>query len=231
VVQGVVECVLFDFFGTLVDYTHGRTDQDFAATYDLVRSHGIELTCDEMVATMDNVFVELEAESRQSQREFSMQQAIARFLAARNEDPDDAFCEEMSARYVDDWAQHVDIPAGITTFLKRLSRTYQLGLITNTHYEPMISRFLGEMEIADVFKVVVTSIEHGRPKPHPDIFRHALKQMGATAEVSVYVGDSFDADYRGATGVGMPCYLIGRHARVPVSRQIPSVFELSAKLS
>lgn len=226
----MVDCVLFDFFGTLVDYTHGRTDQDFAATHELVKSHGIDISCDEMVAAMDAVFLELEAESRQSQREFSMQQSIARFLVGQQVEPDDVFCDEMAVCYVNDWAQHVEIPPGISAFLNRLSRKYRLGLITNTHYAPMITRFLAEMEITDVFETVVTSIEHGRPKPHPDIFLEALERMSTTADASVYVGDSFDADYRGATGVGMPCYLIGKHARVPASRQIPSVFELSTKL-
>jgi putative hydrolase of the HAD superfamily len=77
---------------------------------------------------------------------------------------------------------------------------------------------------------VITSIEHGRTKPHPDIFLDTLAQLGLSAEEAVYVGDSFDADYRGATGAGMECYLIGRHARVPLQRQITSVFDLPSRL-
>ena len=34
----------------------------------------------------------------------------------------------------------------------------------------------------------------------------------------------------GATGVGMPCYLIGKHARVPRENQIPTVMDLPLHL-
>lgn len=95
----------------------------------------------------------------------------------------------------------------------------------------MIDDLLKRMEAQEFFEVVVTSIEHGRPKPHPDIFRDTLERLGIEPDAAVYVGDSFDADYRGATGVGMPCYLIGDHARVPVTRQIASVFELPVEIS
>ena len=179
---------------------------------------------------MDGIFVELENSSKQSQREFSMQQAISEFLVSFGHPVDKAFVEDMAAQYTRDWAQHVRVPAGMTGYLTSLSKKYRLGLITNTHYAPMVHELLAEMGVAPLFEVVTTSIEHGRPKPHREIFEDTLAAMQLSAEEAVYVGDNFDADYRGATGVGMDCYLVGRHARVPLERQIPSVLALPSRL-
>ena len=47
----------------------------------------------------------------------------------------------------------------------------------------------------------------GREKPHPVIFETALASMRARAEESLYVGDVYSVDYRGATGAGMSAVL------------------------
>ncbi|MCB1693911.1 MAG: HAD family hydrolase, partial [Pseudomonadales bacterium] len=228
--ERVIQCVLFDLFGTLVEYTHGRTDQNFEATHRFVREAGVDVAYDEMVQAMDQIFVGLEASSRASEREFSMQDAMRAFLLQRDKAPDELLEDELSARYVRDWMQNVVVPTGLSPYLKAMGKRYRLGIITNTHYRPMIDELVAAMGGPALFEVIVTSVEHGRPKPHPDIFHHALSAMGTTPSETVYVGDSFDADYRGATGVGMGCYLIGRHARVPVRRQVPSVFDLPSRL-
>lgn len=226
----MIECVLFDFFGTLVDYTHGRTDQDFSSSHALLQSHGVSLERASMVASFDTIFGELEQNARETEREFSMQEVVTRVLAHHGCAVTDDVVEAMAAAYVTDWQQHVSRLPGIEGYLQGLSRRYRLGIITNTHYAPMISGLLQQMGAEKLFDPVITSVEHGRPKPHPAIFEHTLAVLDLAPTQAVYVGDSFDADYRGATGVGMGCYLVGRHARVPVHRQIASVFDLPARL-
>jgi len=225
-----VRGVLFDFFGTLVDYTHGRTDQNFESTHRLLTDHGVDVSLDTMVTSMDEIYIELEAWSKEQLREFSMQEAMRRFLLRQGHPANPGLEDLLSDRYVDDWSQNVSFPHGIAPYLKSLSRRYRLGIITNTHHAPLITRLIAQAGIQDLFDTVITSIEHGRTKPHPDIFLDTLARLGLSAEEAVYVGDSFDADYRGATGAGMDCYLIGRHARVPIARQITSVFDLPSRL-
>ncbi len=59
---------------------------------------------------------------------------------------------------------------------------------------------LGLDKIADC---VVISLEFGKGKPDPEIFREALRQLRRTPEETVFVGDSPAADIEGARKVGM----------------------------
>ena len=89
------------------------------------------------------------------------------------------------------------------------------------------------MGIAKRFEVVITSIEHGRRKPHADIFVHALSRVGAVAKTSAYIGDSFHADYQGSRAVGMTAYLIDPDpsAEVPAHARLPDILELEGRLA
>lgn len=226
----MVQCVLFDFFGTLVDYTHGRTDQDFSATHQLMRANGIEIAIDEMVRQFDLIFQELETRSKQAGQEFSMHDAVGRFLEGVRLSPAPGFEDSLVETYLNDWAQHVVFLPGLDRYLQSLAREYRLGIITNTHHAPLIHDLMAQMNVDRCFEIVVTSVEHGRPKPHPAIFEHTLEALALTASDAVYVGDSFEADYQGARRAGLDCYLIGHHARVPVAHQIASVFDLPRQL-
>lgn len=226
----MTECVLFDFFGTLVDYSHDRTTQNFARTHEGLAEAGLSMGYEETVRGFDAVFQALEETARATLMEFSMREAVHQFLRTNGAHADWKLADEIAALYISDWMQHVVLLEGIAPYLRSLSRRYRLGIITNTHYPPMITELLSRMGAMEHFEVIITSVEHGMQKPHPDIFHFALDQLGSSPEAAVYVGDSYTADYCGATGVGMDCYLIGRHARVPVRRQIPSVFDLPTRL-
>ena len=75
-------------------------------------------------------------------------------------------------------------------------------------------------------------MEFGLRKPHPDIFHFAMEEVGAVPNSSAYVGDSFDADYRGAKGAGMRPFLIDPAGSSPIAEQdrLPSLFDLEQRL-
>ncbi len=84
------------------------------------------------------------------------------------------------------------------------------------------------MGIAPLFVQVVTSVEHGRRKPDPCIFRDALAGLGVSRQRALFIGDSLEDDYRGAAAAGLRCVLIdsdGRHGG-SVELRIASLFEL-----
>jgi Haloacid dehalogenase-like hydrolase/ABC transporter substrate binding protein len=76
-------------------------------------------------------------------------------------------------------------------------------------------------------RTVVTSVEHGRSKPHRAIFEHAIRALGLAPSESLSVGDSYVIDYLGAKAVGMPALLIDprREGPVPANDRISHVFE------
>lgn len=55
------------------------------------------------------------------------------------------------------------------------------------------------------FKTLTNSEDAGVQKPHPEIFKIALKSAGATTENSLMIGDNYEADILGAHNLGMKC--------------------------
>jgi putative hydrolase of the HAD superfamily len=137
--------------------------------------------------------------------------------------------DEFVDRYTKDWSAPVAPIENVQTFLRRCQKQFITGLITNTHHEPMVASLLSSFAL-DGFKIVTTSVEHGRPKPHASIFLDTLEKLKIAPNNAVYVGDTYSADYIGATNAGLQCYLIGKHARVPREFQIPTVLDLPIHL-
>jgi len=87
--------------------------------------------------------------------------------------------------------------------LNMLSMEYKLGLVSNFTYAPVIYAGLRNLGIGHYFNVVLVSEEVGWRKPHIKIFEETLRRLRATAEETVYVGDSPLEDMKGAKAVGM----------------------------
>lgn len=85
--------------------------------------------------------------------------------------------------------------------LNYLYQNYQLHIITNGFTEPQQKK-LQISNITHYFKTVTNAEMAGVKKPNPIIFRHALDSAKATAEESIMIGDSYEADVLGALGVG-----------------------------
>jgi len=90
-------------------------------------------------------------------------------------------------------------------------RGFLLGLISNTHRS--LDAFRSHFELEGLIGAAVASCEHGYNKPHPSIFRTALKLLSVTPEEAVMVGDSFKHDIAGARTVGMRGVLLRRSGR------------------
>jgi putative hydrolase of the HAD superfamily len=84
----------------------------------------------------------------------------------------------------------------------------KLGLISNTHRS--LGAFQSHFELDGLVSVAVSSSEHGYNKPHPSIFRTALRLMGVAAGDAAMVGDSYAHDIEGARAVGMRAILLQR---------------------
>jgi putative hydrolase of the HAD superfamily len=98
------------------------------------------------------------------------------------------------------------IPDGTAENLEEIGKRYQIAVISNA--DGGIEDVLRRCGIADCFRTITDSGLVGYEKPHPEIFRQALKSMDATPEESLYVGDVYSVDYLGATGAGMQAMLM-----------------------
>ena len=98
------------------------------------------------------------------------------------------------------------IRPGTTKQLREIGERYQIAVISNA--DGKIEDVLRRCGIAHPFRTITDSGLVGYEKPHPEIFRHALKSMNAVPEESLYVGDVYSVDYLGATGAGMQAVLM-----------------------
>jgi putative hydrolase of the HAD superfamily len=97
------------------------------------------------------------------------------------------------------------IRPGTREALERIGEKYAIAVISNA--DGRIAQLLGGCGIADCFRTITDSGVVGHEKPHPVIFQRALASLDARPDESLYVGDVYSVDYRGATRAGMEAVL------------------------
>ena len=87
---------------------------------------------------------------------------------------------------------------------------YKLAIVSN--WDTPLFPLLERLGIAHFFDIITASHDVCvlSEKPDPHIFEYTLKKVGVTAEETVHVGDTFEADIIGAQEVGIRPILIDR---------------------
>lgn len=86
--------------------------------------------------------------------------------------------------------------------LTKLKTKYKLHVITNGFIEVQHVK-LSKSSLSHYFDIIVCSEETGHKKPHKSVFNLAMKLANATANESVMIGDSYEADVIGGVKAGM----------------------------
>jgi putative hydrolase of the HAD superfamily len=117
---------------------------------------------------------------------------------------------------------------GANKVLAYLQKKYKLHIISNGFKETTLTK----MELSKLnpyFSQVIISEDVGVNKPNELIFKYALEKAAATKTDSIMIGDSLEADIRGAQDFGLPAIFFNP-LKVPkpddVSWQIHSLEEL-----
>ena len=95
--------------------------------------------------------------------------------------------------------------AGSVETIKRLSKEYKLGVISDTGVSPsyVLKELLKRAGIIEYFKALVFSDEFGKSKPDCSVFMHALELLDVEPKEAVQVGDLKRTDMEGAGAAGM----------------------------
>jgi putative hydrolase of the HAD superfamily len=117
--------------------------------------------------------------------------------------PDDSRVKTAINIGFEDYLDSLELRPCAKNVLKKLSRNYKLGLVSNFTYVPVIYAGLRKLDISQFFNAILVSHEVGWRKPHPKIFNEALKKLRVSAHETVYVGDSPLEDIKGAKATGM----------------------------
>jgi 2-haloalkanoic acid dehalogenase type II len=101
-------------------------------------------------------------------------------------------------------------PEAKAVLMELQQRGLKLGLIS-TAYEEEIHFFLERTGLEKTTFDVIIGVDAAQcMKPHPDIFKYALRKLKVRPEEAMFVGDRVEVDYKGAENVGMYALLIDR---------------------
>ena len=228
--------LLFDFFGTLVHYVPSPALEAYRRTYDVFAQAGYSGDYAEFVSLWSGVYTELETDARRTHQEFTMHTQAAvvaeRGLGRDAERDSAALVERLFRTYLEDWNQGVAHIETVPGMIERLADRYTLGIVSNTHDTELVPAHLKRMAVFQHMDDIVTSAELGVRKPAAAIFEQALERLGVQASACVYVGDTFEADYQGATNAGLSCLLIDpeRKSPVPELHRIDSIEQVPERI-
>ena len=100
--------------------------------------------------------------------------------------------------------------------LEYLATRYRLHILSNGFRE-LQERKMKSAGIFDYFDHIVLSDDIGVHKPSPLLFDHAIRQIGATREETLMIGDNWEVDIEGAkaSGIDQLFYNPKRQAGLP----------------
>jgi putative hydrolase of the HAD superfamily len=225
--------VLFDFFGTLINYSASRIAQGYPRTHAVLSEAGASLSYDQFLRVWDAHFEALDRHADSELTEYSMHALCTAFLRELLPvAPQEHQVRRFRDAYLAEWNQGVQPIPEAKQLLSDLSQRFTLALVTNTHHAELVLGHLRNMDVERYFAAVVTSVEHGRRKPSPCIFARALSLCGGTSASALYIGDSYAADYQGASAAGLHCLLIDPERRhdVPASHRIDHILDVRTHL-
>lgn len=233
--KNIIKAILFDFGQTLVDAADGFRAAEKAAQSKLFANMSLTLY-EDFMANYRRIRKEFHDTSNFSR--ISLWQEMYFYYCLEF---DDQLLETWETEY---WetvkAKTIVFPETIDV-LKRLSSTYQLGLLSNTQGQRRsgthrLSEFPG---LEKYFQVIIVAGEDGiPPKPDPQPFRLCLEGLGVNPSEGVYVGDDYRIDICGAKDAGLHAVWIQHHSverswpevetTVPIITRLDQLFDLES---
>jgi len=207
--QHQVNYVFFDFFGTLVDY-----DASIHPTYNaplaFARRAGCTISETASDAHWQQAWDHLEANAARTGREFSMHQVAQRYWRSIGA-PSLAHgaIEILIGEYLDAWTQSVSPAEHAIECVTDLASDHRLTIVSNTHDPALVPRLARRFGLNTAVDRVISSVTVGWRKPHRIIFETALRESGAAANDSVFIGDNWEADVEGPRRAGMSAIYVG----------------------
>lgn len=122
----------------------------------------------------------------------------------------DAFFRRLSELFSATGTWHV-YPDALPALDQLCARKVVVGAVSNWVWQ--LPELLHTLDLVRHFDFIAASARIGFEKPHPEIFRWALREAKAEPDEVLHVGDHLDADVQGALGVGIAPVLIDRRGR------------------
>ena len=209
----MIKAVFFDFYYTLCVWGQPLDE----SLQKIAERYQFEIDWERYAAAVQNLFAEASGTDPSKHSLLETMQTIV-----------DSYCEFIRELGVTEHAEQMAwelLQAGHSLFAANVATLYddvvptlqqlqdegyKLAIVSNwdTPLDPLAER----LGIAHYFDIIVASHDERvrSAKPDPHIFEYTLEAVGVSAEETVHVGDTYEADIIGAQGVGIRPVLIDR---------------------
>lgn len=133
--------------------------------------------------------------------------------------------DKISEQYITYLSTFPHLFEGAIELLEALKNRFRLHIISNG-FDKVQQFKIENSGIESFFEFVFTAEKVGFKKPHPEIFIQSLKTVNTTAEASIMIGDSFEADILGALNQGMQAIHFNSHNE-EIHDKCPIVYSLA----
>jgi len=143
--------------------------------------------------------------SRLTRREFNALDVIGKLAAGMGHDLTFEQTVELACLWYEPLSRSMTVEDGLAEMLVHLrDQGLTLGVISNTFVPSQaLDRHLARLGLLVLLPVRVYSCDVRFRKPHANIFSIALERAALAADEALFVGDSLEADIRGANRAGM----------------------------
>jgi HAD superfamily hydrolase (TIGR01509 family) len=204
----MIEAVLFDFDGTLVDFF--GSDREILRR--LLASTGSTVPFDDFMETsIQEVMRFHDLVAEQKMDPLRMQSFRLKNTFEHHNIP-------WRDAYLDDYRRNLlelSVPFdGARQLLEKVRQKAKTGLVTNAYDGYEQRKRIRHAGIADLFDVIVVAGEIDLYKPDPEIFFHALDRLHVSSDKALYIGDSITYDIEGAKSAGLKTVLFSQRTRL-----------------
>jgi putative hydrolase of the HAD superfamily len=223
-----IRYLMFDFFGTLVQYRDGVSENPTGRSLRFLQSIGIAISEHEFAARFQEIWDTTDREARLSLRESHMHEIAARLFDNLGRRVSETQVAEFAAQYIEDWSEGVLAIDGISAILGEIG--FPSSIVSNTYSPSLVPSLVQRFGLTDCFERIVTSVDHGYRKPHRSIYHRALNAAAVVPEEVLFVGDNPECDFHAPRQIGMQAVLISATPREDVEERhrLPNIENLPA---
>jgi putative hydrolase of the HAD superfamily len=124
-----------------------------------------------------------------------------------------AAAERLTKHFLQTYYACCFVHEDVREILPRLNAKYKLGVVSNFKAGGGIQTMIKTHGLAGYFEFILTSIDFGFRKPHPSIYKQAIKRSGISPPLILFIGDDVQNDIIVPATLGMQTLLFDRYGK------------------